>query len=102
MVQGAAAGRRSARGSGGWPGSGEEAALRALRAPRARAAAPAAHLAARGWGQRMRLFRVFSVNSALKMAVEVGLVVGTMPGEGYVSVFGGGGPKGASKSYSSR
>ena len=31
---------------------------------------------ARGWGEKMMAFRVFSAISALKIAVEVGLVVG--------------------------
>ena len=34
---------------------------------------------ARGWGLKMIPLRVFRQISALKMAVEVGLVVGTMP-----------------------
>lgn len=35
---------------------------------------------ARGWGHSTRLLRVLRHSSALKMVVEVGLVVGTMPG----------------------
>ena len=36
-------------------------------------------LAARGWGHSTSALRVLSVRRALKIAVEVGLVVGTMP-----------------------
>lgn len=39
-------------------------------------------LAARGCGHRMSELRVLSASRALKMAVEVGLVVGTIPGWG--------------------
>jgi hypothetical protein len=40
---------------------------------------PPTHLAARGCGHSTRALRVFRHSSDLKMAVEVGLVVGTMP-----------------------
>lgn len=54
----------------------------ATAASRTMRAASTVHLAARGWGQRMSAFRVFSASSDLKMAVEVGLVQGTMPARG--------------------
>ncbi len=32
-----------------------------------------------GWGEKMIALRVFRLNNALKIAVDVGLVVGTIP-----------------------
>ena len=32
-----------------------------------------------GWGEKIIALRVFKVNNALKTAVEVGLVTGTIP-----------------------
>jgi hypothetical protein len=45
-------------------------------------AAAIVDLRARGWGQSTSVLRVLRHSSALKMVVEVGLVVGTMPGWG--------------------
>ena len=42
-------------------------------------AASTVHFLARGWGLKMMPLRVLSASSDLKIAVEVGLVVGTMP-----------------------
>ena len=57
--------------SGGAPAA--TAASRTMRA------AAIVHLAARGWGQSTKALRVLRVRRALKIAVEVGLVVGTIP-----------------------
>jgi len=42
-------------------------------------AASIVHFLARGCGEKMIAFRVFSVIRLLKIAVEVGFVVGTIP-----------------------